>query len=237
MSLIHVLLDGPKPAATRMTHTGRVSRVPSLLESIKEAARNSESLTLSEGEVRQLVRILEKSYDPFSVGKSVLDAGDLEALEVEASSVGKQYGIPEPKDSPEDDHGGTDPNLSKKQPIFGPESALVAPDCTPGADEDIPASVLSSLDVLAGEEPKELPPEGIQTEPSRSPALPTMPRVRQPETRRTQPEQSESVALAAIRNARSLRENLGPRTSRRTIKKALTPEQLQVISKLSGPAD
>jgi hypothetical protein len=225
------------------------------VESLRESVRIGEPILLSEADARKILRMVEASQaDPFSSTRSVLDDGDLKTLGVKSGEVGEQYGLRDHGDVPKEDFESEEETgeLSNKQPLFGPESALVAPDCTPGGKEDIPSSVLKSIKVLSGEEEtKEYESDYSQ---QRVPQEPRM--VPQGEPRRTEPNRVEpgrvepgreetprgaqterSDPASIIKVTRALREGSKKQHSRRVIKKILTDEQRAAISKLGGSND
>jgi hypothetical protein len=216
-----------------------------LVENLRESARLGESMTLSGGEVRCLLRLVEESSkDPFS-SDSVLDDGDLKTLGVETEEVGEQYGLIDHEDVPKEEGEGVEPGeLSSKQPIFGPESALVAPDCTPGGREDIPASILKSMKVVSGEEEVEEYRKEQEEVPisSQTPQAPRqIPQISRPQIQREepiQPKATESVSpISILKTTKALREGSKKQNSRKVIKKVLTEEQRAAISKLGGSFD
>jgi len=255
--LLHILLnnraDTLSPPISRPVSRHRVVERSSdsrngLVENLRESARLGESMMLSRGEVRFLLKLVEESSkDPFS-SDSVLDDGDLKTLGVETEEVGEQYGLIDHKDIPKEEEEEVEPGeLSSKQPIFGPESALVAPDCTPGGREDIPASILKSMKVVSGEEEVEEYKREQEEAPSypQAPQTPQAPRqvpqIPRPQTQREEPMQpkaTESVSpISILKTTKALREGSRKQNSRKVIKKTLTEEQRAAIAKLGGSFD
>jgi hypothetical protein len=244
MSLLNMLLDGESspPARRRRAVEESKGSQRNLVESLRKSARLGESMTLSRGEVRYLLKMVEEaSSDPFSSG-SVLDDGDLRTLGVETKEVGELYGLRDHEDIPKEEGEEAEAGeLSSKQPIFGPESALVAPDCTPGGREDIPASVINSMKVLVGEEETEeykREPEPQEPQAHRSLSWTQM----RPQRREQSPEPPakavENVSpLAILKTTKALRESSKKYNSRRVVKKILTEEQRAAIAKLGGASD
>jgi hypothetical protein len=201
---------------------------------------------LSENEVRQVLKLIEAANaDPFSSGESVLDDGDLKTLGVEVGEVGNQYGLKDHGDVPRDhQEANDDGELSNKQPLFGPESALVAPDCTPGGRDDIPDSVLRSMKVLSGDEEVAEYEKSTEVhqrreeEPRHQEPRHQEPRHQEPRQQLRAPSTTESASpIDILRTTRSLRETSKKQNSRRVIKKVLTEEQKAAIAKLGGPSD
>jgi hypothetical protein len=267
-NLLLSLLDGPsrhhptperRPTVERRADSferrSRFSerrREPNLVESLRRSASMGESVTLNGSEVRRLLRLIEATHaDPFASGDSVLDDSDLKTLGVEAGQVGDQYGLRDHGDVPREEEpdpefGELSGELSNKQPLFGPESALVAPDCTPGGRDDIPDSVLRSMKVLSGEEDVEEytgPVEDQdQGEPIRSQVGPiqnrgVQQRSRTEQPRPEQPKVESASPISILRVTKMLREGSKKQHSRKVIKKELTEEQRAAISKLGGPSD
>lgn len=248
--LLQILLDSEsRPPVTQVSRPRVLERSKdsptSLMENLRKSAKLGESMMLSRSEVRYLLKLVEESSrDPFS-SDSVLDDGDLKALGVETKEVGEQYGLIDHEDVPKEEEEGVEAGeLSSKQPIFGPESALVAPDCTPGGREDIPASVIKSMKVISGEDEveeyrkEEDPIQSPQVSQSQSPRQ--MQQIPRPQRREEQPESPkvESVSpIAILKTTKALRENSKKQNSRRVIKKVLTEEQRAAIAKLGGAPD
>jgi hypothetical protein len=224
-----------------------------LMENLRRSARFGESMTLSRREVNCLLRLVEgTSKDPFS-SDSVLDDGDLKTLGVETKEIGEQYGLIDHKDTPKEDEDGVSPGeLSSKQPMFGPESALVAPDCTPGGREDIPTSVLRSMMVVSGDDEKEEVEEYRKEDSPRQMSRPQpqmsrpQPQMSRPQSQMSRPQsqmpRGESTAESAsplliLRTIKTLREESKKQNSRRVIKKTLTEEQKAAVAKLGGSSD
>jgi hypothetical protein len=216
-----------------------------LVENLRRSATIGESVILSENEVKQVLRLIEAANaDPFSSGESVLDDGDLKTLGVEVGEVGNQYGLKDHGDVPRGhQEANDDGELSNRQPLFGPESALVAPDCTPGGRDDIPDSVLRSMKVLSGDEEVAEYEKSTEVHQRREeePQRHQEPRHQEPrhqEPRLRAPSTTESASpIDILRTTRSLRETSKKQNSRRVIKKVLTEEQKAAIAKLGGPSD
>ena len=254
--LLHLLLDQDtkplreaRPYITPGVHTRRFDqrfRKPvgrPIIQAIREACKLNESITISPSEARSLLGLVENQSmaDPFASGKSVLDDGDLKSLGLETNEEGEKYGLHDQKDFPKSVDGERDEgDLVNKQPVFGPESAIVAPDCTPGGRDDIPRSVLHSLKVLSGEDdvkeyrqeerPKE---EKVDINPGQQ--MKYFSSQAEPEPKPQTPKQESAVSI--LKATKLLREGSRKQNSRKVIKKALTDEQRAAIAALSGPAD
>ena len=245
-SLLQALLDGPSGSTVKP-----VKR--SLVGQLKEAMRNNESFTLSPRGIKLLLTMVESGTnfkDPFSSGGSALDDGDLKASGLEASSAGAKYGIRDSDDFPKEEGGNGERDrgeLEQRQPMFGPETALVAPDCTPGGREDIPDSVIHSMKIVAGEDVQEYTPGAAPAAPPATPPTPPpspapqghpIP-VKLPSSPQPAPSpQHESVSVLSVVSAtKALRKGSAKQNSRKVIKKEMTAAERAAISKLSGPAD
>jgi len=251
MSLLNILLNQERSKGVELRERPvhhRMDRPPvrrSLIETLRESHEREQSVTLRPSEVRQLLRIIEnKSFrDPFETDKSVLDDGDLKSLGLKTNGEGEKYGLRDTKDFPKENGEKDKGDLVNKQPIFGPESALVAPDCTPGGRDDIPRSVLHSMKILSGEEAEKEYNPGHKEQRVEEPQQPEVVRQtigspREPQPREPQPRvQPQESAISILKVTKTLREGSKKQNSRRVIKKALTEEQRSAISALSGPAD
>ena len=249
--LLHLLLNQDtkplreaRPYIIPGVHTRRVDRSVRrpVIQAIREACRLNESITISPSEARSLLGLVENQSmaDPFASGKSVLDDGDLKSLGLGTNEEGEKYGLHDQEDFPKGSEGDRDKgDLVNKQPVFGPESAIVAPDCTPGGRDDIPRSVLHSLKVLAGEDEvkeyrqEDKPKEEDSVVPGQRYSSQAEPEARQ--KAQTQPKQESAVSI--LKATRMLREGSKKQNSRRVVRKALTEEQRAAIAGLSGSAD
>jgi hypothetical protein len=122
--------------------------------------------------------------------------------------------------------------------MFGPESALVAPDCTPGGREDIPTSVLRSMMVVSGDDEKEEVEEYRKEDSPRQMSRP-QPQMSRPQSQMSRGESTAESAspLLILRTIKTLREESKKQNSRRVIKKTLTEEQKAAVAKLGGSSD
>jgi hypothetical protein len=113
-------------------------------------------MQLNECETEMLASLLERSQsDPFSgrTGRgNFLTADDLAGLSLEIGDGGMDIDDDEAhiSDESEELHHTAKPvtNMASTGPVLKVEQAIVAPNTTPHAEEDIPASVLASISVL-----------------------------------------------------------------------------------------
>lgn len=131
-------------------------------------------VSLSGEQARVLVQMLERG-DPFKNGK--LDTRDVEVLGIDYDDDQNRGGF----ENDDQDNSNKlndrkqDDLLMRPQPIFGPETAVVAPNATPGYDAPIPKSVLSAMEILMPKSDyQDYSPAGPTASPALSPSsLPT----------------------------------------------------------------
>lgn len=212
---------------------------------VESAAGRGCGLTLSGRQVAELRTLLESMRDdPFQSDQSVVDTDGLEALGLEISEQ-HQIGIVSDTTDPLMNGGGDSGNgrefyAERRQPQLGVQASLVAPNATPGHNKPIPKKVILAMLAVS-------PDSFTETAPSPeapAPMQPQRPPVHGLPTRSAQPKQAgdSDDVLAAVRNARSQRQNSPHGGLRKTRPRAgnqgpVTPGFNASMSRLGGPDD
>lgn len=202
-------------------------------------------VTLSPSEVRQLLKMIESG--PFyGNGKPFLTAGDASTLGLPEIGRSEEVGFYRRGERGEFEHGEEErkPDHGSKQPVFGTEAALIAPDCTPGWDAPIPQSALNALQ--GAQELVEVPPqsqEPRQTTPQapHAPRPQPSPTPRPPQTPSRPPtptpEGSGSVSEAINRVKKRRLEEQERKRASAAMSRSRPTAKLPAPSALMGPSD
>ena len=188
-SLASLLIDNPgsapgarRPAPVRSGFAPH--RAPAPARRLSEAdlklkirASRGRPLSLDEQETLLLAKIIERSEaDPFGgrvAPSSFLTTSDLSNLHLRTPGEDGGTDDPASEEQPGSDGGVGRPAASGANPagsLIPIEQSVIAPNATPHAEEEIPASVLVALDVLqSGGREQPVPP---QAAPVRAPSAP-----------------------------------------------------------------